>query len=133
MRWSLKGSGALTLWGFGGNPQHQIGAGGAARFWGLNSVNLRKKRKLIQETYRHGLLQPLPANQLFTMLVTRLRGVRYSAQEVSQAIQFLSHPVILALTGEPEKGISQVMGRTVLVQTLRALADHLEATDAEVD
>lgn len=67
------------------------------------------------------------------MLVTRLRGVRYSAQEVSQAIQFLSHPVILALTGEPEKGISQVMGRTVLVQTLRALADHLEATDAEVD
>lgn len=100
------------------------------KHWGNLLVDLSE---LIQETYRHGLLQPLPANQLFTMLVTRLRGVRYSAQEVSQAIQFLSHPVILALTGEPEKGISQVMSRTVLVQTLRALADHLEATDAEVE
>ena len=96
--------------------------------WGRLLVDLVE---LIRETYHHGLNQPLPSDQLFTMLVTRLRGVRYSRQEVREATALLTHPAIGAALGEDEKGISLAMNRHTLARTLRALADQIETIEAE--
>jgi hypothetical protein len=87
--------------------------------------------ELIHETYDHGLNQPLPANQLFTMLVTRLRGVRYAEQEVREAIALLTNPVIQAALGAGDAGISLAMTRHTLAHTLRALASRIETAEAE--
>jgi predicted transcriptional regulator len=87
--------------------------------------------ELIQETYEHGLTQPLPTNQLFAMLVTRLRGVRYAEQEVQEAIALLVHPAFKAALGTVETGIALAMNRHTLAQTFRALADQIETAEAE--
>jgi len=89
--------------------------------------------ELIQETYQHGLNQPLPCNQLFAMLVTRLRGVRYPGQQVQEAIALLTHPAIGAALGDGETGISLAMARTTLARVLRTLADQIETTEAEAE
>jgi len=89
--------------------------------------------ELIQETYQHGLNQPLPCNQLFAMLVTRLRGVRYPGQQVQEAIALLTHPAIGAALGDGETGISLAMTRTTLARVLRTLADQIETTEAETE
>jgi len=98
------------------------------RHWGHLLVDLVE---LIRETYDHGLNQPLPSDQLFTMLVTRLRGVRYSRQEVREATALLTHPAIGAALHEDEKRISLAMNRHTLARTLRALADQIETIEAE--
>jgi len=89
--------------------------------------------ELIQETYEHGLNQTLPSDQLFAMLVTRLRGVRYPKQQVQEAIALLTHPAIEAALGNGETGISLAMNRATLVQALRALADQIETAEAETE
>jgi predicted transcriptional regulator len=89
--------------------------------------------ELIQETYEHGLSQTLPSDQLFAMLVTRLRGVRYPKQQVREAIALLSHPAIEAALGDDETGISLAMSRGTLVRALRALADQIETAEAETE
>lgn len=89
--------------------------------------------ELIQETYAHGLSQSLPASQLFAMLVTRLRGVRYSSKEVRDAIDLLGHPAIGAVLGDGESGIALAVSRSTLVRTLRALADQIESAEAEIE
>jgi hypothetical protein len=89
--------------------------------------------ELIQETYEHGLNQTLPSDQLFAMLVTRLRGVRYPKQQVREAIAFLTHPAIEAALGNHETGIALAMNRAMLIQSLRALADQIETIEAETD
>jgi len=96
--------------------------------WGHLLVDLVE---LIRETYDHGLDQLLPSDQLFTMLVTRLRGVRYSRDEVRRAVTLLTHPAIGAALGEDEKGISLAMNRRTLALVLRALADQIETVEAE--
>ena len=51
--------------------------------------------ELINETYEeHGLNETLPQENLFFMLMTRLRGVRYSKEEVQQVIAFLAQPAL---------------------------------------
>jgi hypothetical protein len=89
--------------------------------------------ELITETCEHGLNQPLPGSQLFTMLVTRLRGVRYPKQQVHEAISLLTHPAIRAALGDAETGISLVMSRGTLAQVLRTLADQIETVEAETE
>jgi hypothetical protein len=89
--------------------------------------------ELIEETYQHGLNQLLPSDQLFAMLVTRMRGVRYPMRQVDEAISFLTHSAIEAALGDGEAGISLAMNRGSLVQKLRALADQIEAVEAETE
>jgi len=96
--------------------------------WGALLVDLLG---LIEETYEHGLSLLLTPNHLFTMLVTRLRGVRHANQDVQTAIALLTHPAISAALGDAEKGISLAMNRATLVRTLRALADQIEITEPE--
>jgi len=96
--------------------------------WGRLLVDLLE---LIQETYELGLSQSLPTNQLFAMLVTRLRGVRYAEQDVNQAITLLTHPALRAALGTGETGISLAMNRHTLAQTFRSLADRIETVEAE--
>ena len=98
------------------------------RQWASLLVDLAE---LIQETYEHGLNQPLPSIQLFSMLVTRLRGVRYPSQQVQEAIALLTHPAIGAALGDGDNGISLAMNRKTLVQALRVLADQIETVEAE--
>ncbi len=87
--------------------------------------------ELIQETYEHGLNLSLTPNHLFTMLVTRLRGVRHANLDVQAAIALLTHPAVSAALGDAEKGISLAMNRATLVRTLRALAHQIEAAEPE--
>jgi hypothetical protein len=98
--------------------------------WAHLLVNLIE---LVQETYEHGLNQTLPSDQLFAMLVTRLRGVLYPKQQVQEAIILLTHPAIEAALGSGETGISLAMNRATLVQALRALADQVETVEAETE
>jgi hypothetical protein len=86
---------------------------------------------LIQETYQHGLVQTLPSSQLFTMLVTRLRGVRYSTRDVDAALDLLCHPAIGTLRGSKQEGITLDMNRKTLANTLKALATLLENEDSD--
>lgn len=95
--------------------------------WGQLLVDMIE---LIEETYDHGLEQTLPASQIFYMLVTRLRGVRYAQQETRDAIAFLTHPAIGAALSD-EAGISLAMNRTTLARTLRALAKQIETIESE--
>lgn len=90
--------------------------------WGQLIVDLIE---LIQVTYKHGLKQPLPDGQLFGMLVTRLQGVHYSAEEVRLALAFLGHPIVGALATDPE-GITLKKSLTSVAQTLQALSKQLE-------
>ncbi len=87
--------------------------------------------ELIQETYEHDLNQSLPADQLFAMLVTRLRGVRYSEQEVRETVSLLTNSTILAALGTGENGITLAMNRAILARTFRALAERIETVEAE--
>ncbi|MCZ7543287.1 MAG: hypothetical protein M5R40_06985 [Anaerolineae bacterium] len=64
------------------------------------------------------------------MLVTRLRGVRYTMQEVQQAVALLSHPAIEAALRDAE-GISLALNRHTLAQALRRTADQIETAEAE--
>jgi hypothetical protein len=89
--------------------------------------------ELIQETYEHGLSEPLPCNQLFAMLVTRLRGVRYPSQQVQEAIDLLTHPALRAALGDGEAGISLAMSRDTLVRALHALAELIGTVEAETE
>jgi len=89
--------------------------------------------ELIEETYEHGLNQLLPSDQLFAMLVTRMRGVRYPRQHVQEAIALLTHPAVRAALGDDETGISLAMKRSTLVQALRAMADQIEMVEAEIE
>jgi hypothetical protein len=89
--------------------------------------------ELIEETYEHGLNQLLPSDQLFAMLVTRMRGVRYPKQHVREAIALLTHPAIRAALGNDETGISLAMNRSTLAQALRALANLIETVEAETE
>jgi hypothetical protein len=89
--------------------------------------------ELIEETYEHGLTQTLPSSQLFAMLVTRLRGVRYPNQQVREAIALLTHPAIEAALGDGDAGISLAVDRGTLARTLRTLADLIETTEAETE
>jgi hypothetical protein len=89
--------------------------------------------ELIRETYEHGLNQSLPSNQLFAMLVTRLRGVRYPRAQVQEAIALLTHPAFKIALGDGDTGIALAMNRSTLVQALRALADQIETIDAETE
>ncbi len=86
---------------------------------------------LIQETYHHGLFQPLPSTQLFAMLVTRLRGVRYSITEVEATLDLLCNPAISTLQGSKQDGITLGMNRKTLANALRALASLLEKDEAD--
>lgn len=88
---------------------------------------------LIEETYEHGLLQPLSSQQLFTMLVTRLRGVRYSRHDVKEAIALLTHPAIGAMLGDGEAGISLAMSRETLVRVLKSLAAQISTREPETE
>ena len=87
--------------------------------------------ELIRETYEHGLNRPLPSNQLFTMLVTRLRGVRYPEKKVEKAVALLTHPAISAALEEGDAGTSLAVSRQTLARIFRALADQIETTEAE--
>jgi len=89
--------------------------------------------ELIQETYQHGLTDPLPTNQIFAMLVTRLRGVRYPKAQIEKAIVLLTHPALSAALGNGETGISLAMSRATLAHTLRALATQIEYVEAETE
>jgi hypothetical protein len=89
--------------------------------------------ELIEETYEHGLNQLLPSDQLFAMLVTRMRGVRYPKQQVQEAIAFLTHPAIRAALGDDEAGISLAVTRGTLAHKLRALAAQVETVEAETE
>ena len=82
--------------------------------------------ELVHEMYQHGLSLALPCDQLFTMLATRLRGVRYSKQEVQDAINLLTHPVFGCALGQGDIGISLAMNTHTLSQTLHSLADLLQ-------
>jgi len=86
---------------------------------------------LIEETYEHGLNQPLASEQLFTMLFTRLRGVRYSRSQITAMLEFLTHPAIRAMIGDPETGVTLAMSQSTLVRVLRSLADLIETTEPE--
>jgi hypothetical protein len=86
--------------------------------------------ELIEETYQHGLNQLLPSDHLFTMLVTRMRGVRYPKQQVEKAIALLAHPALGAALGDGEAGISLAMNRETVVRVLRALANKIETVEA---
>jgi hypothetical protein len=87
--------------------------------------------ELVEETYQHGLNQLLPSDHLFTMLVTRMRGVRYPKLQVEQAISLLAHPALGAALGDAEAGISLAMNRETVVRVLRALANKIETVEAE--
>jgi hypothetical protein len=86
---------------------------------------------LIEETYEHGLNQPLASEQIFTMLFTRLRGVRYSRSQITAMLEFLTHPAIRAMIGDPETGVTLAMSQSTLVRVLRSLADLIETTEPE--
>ena len=60
------------------------------------------------------------------MLATRLRGVRYSRQEVQNIMNLLTHPAFTCATGEAETGISLAMNRRTFAHTLRAIADRID-------
>ncbi len=96
--------------------------------WGALLVDLLE---LIEETYEHGLSLSLTPTNLFTMLVTRLRGVRHANQDVQTAIALLTHPTFSAALGDADKGISLAMNRATFVRTLRALADQIEVAEPE--
>lgn len=89
--------------------------------------------QLISETYGHGLTETLSSENLFTMLVTRLEGVRYPKQQVVEAIQFLTHSALEAALGDAESGIALAMNRKTLARTLRALADQVEKARPETE
>lgn len=87
--------------------------------------------ELIEETYEHGLNQLLPSDQLFAMLVTRMRGVRYPKRQVEEAIALLAHPALGAAKGDASVGMSLAMNRETVVRVLRALANRIETVEAE--
>lgn len=87
--------------------------------------------ELIEETYQHGLNQLLPSDQLFAMMVTRMRGVRYPRQQVEEAIALLAHPALGAAKGDASAGMSLAMNRETVVRVLRALAERIETVEAE--
>ncbi len=53
--------------------------------------------ELFGETYENGLTEPLSSREVFKMLVTRKRGVRYPEKDVASTMDLLSHPVVGAL------------------------------------
>lgn len=89
--------------------------------------------QLISETYGHGLTESLSSEHLFTMLVTRLEGVRYPKQQVVEAIDFLTHSALEAALGDAESGIALAMNRKTLARALRALADQIEKVRPETE
>jgi predicted transcriptional regulator len=89
--------------------------------------------QLISETYSHGLIESLSSEHLFTMLVTRLEGVRYPKQQVVEAIEFLTHSAVEAALGDAEDGVALAMNRKTLARSLRALADRIERRRAETE
>lgn len=98
--------------------------------WGHLLVDLME---LFREAYeQHGLNETLPREQIFYMLMTRLRGVRYSKEEVQQAIEFLTHPALGAMLAEGN-AISLAMNRPTLALTLRKLADRIETSETETN
>jgi len=88
---------------------------------------------LIGETHGHGLSESLPVDQLFAMLVTRLRGVAYSKPDVRSAVEFLCSPLIGAGIGDGSTGIALAMNRATLARTLRAAALKIEELESETE
>ncbi|MBZ0299792.1 MAG: restriction endonuclease [Anaerolineae bacterium] len=92
--------------------------------WGELLINLVD---LLRVTYTHGLTQPLPREQLFGMLVTRLHGVYYTEEQVQAAIAFLGHPIISTLAIHENKLTLMKSGQS-LADTLHALSVQLVTT-----
>ncbi len=88
---------------------------------------------LIEETYEHGLTKPLTAENLFSMLVTRLRGVRYPMEQVEGILHLLTHPAIGAMIGDSESGVTLAMSRATLANVFRTLANQIEIKEPETE
>ncbi len=80
--------------------------------------------ELFGETYESGLTEPLSAREVFKMLVTRKRGVRYPAKDVASVMELLSHPVVGALARHGD-GYILVMTRETLALRLERLAEEV--------
>lgn len=98
--------------------------------WGHLLVDLME---LIQEIYVHSPTQRLAADHLFTMLMTRLRGVIYGNREVDEAVALLMHPALQALIDDGQGGIALAMNRETLACALRELADQVEQAVAKTE
>jgi hypothetical protein len=80
---------------------------------------------LMEETYRLGLNETIPTEQIMGMLVTKLRGVYYTRAQVNHVIDFLRHPLVRVMIEENGGNILSV-DRWAVVKILRALATQIE-------
>jgi hypothetical protein len=86
--------------------------------------------ELFGETYENGLTEPLSSREVFKMLVTRKRGVRYPEKDVASTMDLLSHPVVGALARKGE-GYILVMSRETLALRLERLAEEVVNQDMD--
>jgi hypothetical protein len=86
--------------------------------------------ELISEMYGFGSSEPMSPQQVYRLLVARLRGVQFPEHDVARAMEFLSHPALGALV-EENGGYVLVMPRQSLGLRLRRLADGIENYGSE--
>jgi hypothetical protein len=86
--------------------------------------------ELFGETYENGLTEPLSSREVFKMLVTRKRGVRYPEKDVASTMDLLSHPVVGALARKGD-GYILVMSRETLALRLERLAEEVVNQDMD--
>lgn len=80
---------------------------------------------LLEETYQHGLVAPFTAEQLFGMLVTRMRGVYYTLEQVQLVVGLLQHPLVHILI-EDERGIRLCGSKTLVISALETVLMQLK-------
>lgn len=82
---------------------------------------------VLSEGYGYGVADPMPARQVFQLLVYRQKGITYSESEVTSALEFLSHPAVGALVSVAA-GYLLVMPHQNLALRLTRLAEQIEVS-----